>query len=154
MICPECGAALPGEETCSDRFGALLSAERDEDGQPTEAAYAHGLTVMTFYLQHAGGIGYTKRYMVDSASVAMRQIFIEGRDQAEVLPVGRRAERQKAAATAKAQPGANDPITTIIGPLAGELTITSLDPENMTGHLERVKAWARSVAEHRVFNLA
>ena len=152
MYCKECGASLPGEEGCYDRFGALLSAEREEAGNLTEAFYFHGLTVTTYYLQHAGGLGYTKRYMVDGAEQALRRIFSEGRDQAEVFPTGQRAVRQQAAAQAKAAPGANYPITTVVGPLEGELTIASIDPNNMTGHKERIMAWARSVAEHRVLN--
>jgi hypothetical protein len=152
MRCRECGAELPGDETCLDRFGALLAAEIDDEGNMTEAWKAHGLTVMTFYLQHAGGSGYTKRYMVEAAEKAMRQIFEEGRDQADILPVGQRAARQRAVAEMKAAPGAHDPITTIIGPLPGELTIATLDPANLNGHFERVMAWARSVAEHRVLH--
>lgn len=152
MYCQECGANLPGAETCYERFGALLAAERDAAGNLTAAFEVHGLTVATYYLQHAGGLGYTKRYMVDGAEQALRRIFSEGRDQAEVFPTGQRAARQQAAGQAKAAPGANDPITTIVGPLDGELTVTSLDPANMTGHKERVMAWARSVAEHRVLN--
>jgi hypothetical protein len=150
MKCKECGAELPGEETCLDRFGALLAVERDEEGNLTEAFNVHGLTVMTFYLQHAGGSGYTKRWMLESAERAMRQIFEEGREQFDILPVGERATRQKAATTAKSAPGAHDPITTIVGPLPGELTIATLDPANLSGHTKRVMAWARSVAEHRV----
>ena len=152
MLCQECGANLPGEESCLDRFGALLAAERDAAGEITAAFTVHGLLVMTFYLQHAGGIGYTKRWMVDGAERALRQIFQEGRDHAEVLPAGQRVSRQKAAAKAKAAPDANEPITKIVGPLEGELTIATLDPANLTGHVERVIAWARSVAEHRVIS--
>jgi hypothetical protein len=152
--CIECGAELPGKETCLDRFGALLAAERDAEGNLTEAFKVHGLTVMTFYLQHAGGSGYTKRWMLDSAEQAMLQIFREGRDHAEVLPPDRRVARQKAATAAKAMPGAHDPITSIVGPLPGELTIATLDPANLSDHIERVIAWAQSVAEHRVLNRA
>jgi hypothetical protein len=150
MKCNECGADLPGDETCTDRFGALLAAEMDADGKPTEAWYVHGLTVMTFYLQHAGGIGYTKRYQVEFAEKAMRRIFVDGEDQADVFPTDQRAARQKAATAAKAAPGANAPIKEIRGIQPGELTVASLDPANLSGHRERVMAWARSVAEHRV----
>lgn len=152
MRCNECGAELPGDETCTDRFGALLAAERDENGDFTVAARVHGLTVMTFYLQHAGGIGYTKRYQVEFAQKAMRRMFIEGEDQAVVFPTDQRAARQKVATDAKAAPGAHDPITEIRGVQSGELTVASLDPANLSGHYERVMAWARSVAEHRVLS--
>ena len=152
MKCTECGAELPGDETCLDRFAAVLAAERDEAGNLTVAFETHGLTVMTFYLQHAGGSGYTKRWMLKGAEAAMRQIFVEGRNQAEVLLTGQRATRQKAATIAKTAPGAHDLITTSAGPQPGELTIATLDPASLEDHFERVMAWARSVAEHRVPN--
>ena len=42
MRCAECGADLPGDETCQDRFHALLLAEQHS----REAAEMHGLTVL------------------------------------------------------------------------------------------------------------
>jgi Family of unknown function (DUF5946) len=152
--CNECGADLPGDETCTDRFGALLAAEYDENGNFTIAARVHGLTVMTFYLQHAGGIGYTKRYQVEFAERAMRRLFVGGEKQEDVFPTDQRAARQRAATDAKAAPGAHDSITQILGVQPGELTVASLDPANLDGHYERVMTWARSVAEHRVLNVS
>ena len=36
MECGECGAVLPGEETCLERFHALLAAEQDSQEQLEE----------------------------------------------------------------------------------------------------------------------
>jgi hypothetical protein len=48
LICAECGASLPGGETCRDRFHALLAAEAEN----VDLARIHGLTVLTYHLQH------------------------------------------------------------------------------------------------------
>lgn len=48
MECAECGAMLPGDETCQDRFHALLAAEV----RNPELLHVHGLTVLTYHLQH------------------------------------------------------------------------------------------------------
>ena len=48
MRCVECGADLPGDETCEDRFHALLLAEQHS----REAAEMHGLTVLMYHFQH------------------------------------------------------------------------------------------------------
>ena len=48
MRCAECGAELPGEERCKDRFHALLAAEQHHP----EAAAMHGLFVLAYHAQH------------------------------------------------------------------------------------------------------
>jgi hypothetical protein len=43
-----CGAVLPADEGCTDRFHLLLAAEQH---YPDSAAM-HGLFVLTYYAQH------------------------------------------------------------------------------------------------------
>jgi hypothetical protein len=139
MRCAECGADLPGEETCLDRFHAVL--EVDYLGIP-EAFAAHGLVVFTYHAQHPSR---AKPWTRVAHWEGMREIFGRGRDWRVVLAGNRRpgvVDRSKAADGARETP--------VVGkPVAGELTIAGIDPAIPPGHVARVEAWARSVAEHR-----
>lgn len=150
MKCKECGAELPATETCQERFSGLLIAERDNARNMRYDFDLESLTLMTFYLQHAGGSGYKKRWQVEFAKNSFRQLFFEGHALSEIFPTTQREARQKASA-AKGIPGAKDLITTSLGPLPGELTIATLDPISSPDFFEQVMAWVRSVADHRVF---
>ncbi len=79
----ECGAALPGDETCQDRFHALLVAEQHNAG----LARMHGLTVLTYHLQHPS---LTKAWYQAAGYDTMRRGFGQGRDWWEALSEGRR----------------------------------------------------------------
>lgn len=139
MRCAECGADLPGEETCLDCFHAVLAA--DHGGIP-EAVAAHGLFVMAYHAQHPSRV---KPWQRAAYREAMREIFGQGRDWRAVLTDNRRPgviDRLKSTTFAKETP--------VVGaPIAGELTIAAIDPTIPPGHVARVEAWARSVAEHR-----
>lgn len=137
--CVECGADLPGAETCFDRFHAVLAA--DHEGIP-EAFAAHGLFVMTYHGQHPSRV---KPWLWAAHRERMREIFGRGRDWRVVLAENRRpgvVDRLKLATMAEETPVVGEPIV-------GELTIAEIDPAIPPGHVERVEAWARSVAEHR-----
>ena len=142
MRCAECGAHLPGEETCLDRFHAILEA--DYRGVP-EAFAAHGLVVFTYHAQHPSRV---KPWLRAAHRAGMRQIFGRGRDWRVVLAENRRpgvVDRLKPASMADETP-------VVGGPIVGELTIAGFDPAIPPGHVARVEAWARSVAEHRFLN--
>lgn len=145
MRCEECGAEM-GEETCLDRFHALLGAEYHSQ----EARQMHGLTVMTFHVQHPG---LTKPWYQAWGYSKMRQIFGEGRegnDWLRVLEEGGLRERQKSAARWKATVGPQMPPEVVTQPVPGEMTVADIDADTPPGHSERVLAWARSVAVSRV----
>jgi hypothetical protein len=74
MHCSECGADLPGEETCLDRFHALLAAEKPGN----EAAQMHGLTVLTFMVQHPVSGGTPAWYPAAGPRGAGRRLGLVG----------------------------------------------------------------------------
>jgi hypothetical protein len=146
MRCDECGADLPGPATCLDHFHALLAAETVN----TELRALHGLTVLTYHLQHPS---LTKPWYQVYGKDVMRRVFEDGEDWGEVLMethprrIGRRAD--DAVARLKAAGGAAMPEWVVTEPVAGELTVTAVSPEAASGQAEQVLAWARSVAERR-----
>jgi hypothetical protein len=144
MVCTECGAILPGDETCRDRFHALLAAEVHN----TELMHVHGLTVLTYHLQHPS---LTKPWYQAAGYDLMRRMFEPGRDWQEVLMAGQRqGTAQREAARWKQSYGSVMPPEVVTEPVAGEMTVADIDPEAPSGQGERVVAWARSVAEGRV----
>ena len=147
MECAECGATLPGAETCEERFHALLAAEQYN----AELFRMHGLTVLTYHLQHPSR---TKPWYQAAGYDTMRRSFGEGRDWWEVLSEGRRrgtAEREVARwKDAYKASGATMPPWVVTRPVPGELTVADVDPLAPSGQAEQVLAWARSVAEGRV----
>ena len=146
MRCEECGADPPGEANCLDSFHALLAAETDN----AELRDRHGLTVLTYHLQHPS---LTKpRYQMLGKQV-MRRVFADGEDWGDVLMethpgrIGRRADAEVARLKAA---GGSTMLAWVVGrPIAGELTVTSVSSKALSGQTEQVMAWARSVAERR-----
>jgi hypothetical protein len=143
MTCAECGADLPGDETCLDRFHALLAAEQHS----VEALQMHGLTVLTFHLQHPS---LTKPWYQVAGYDTMRRSFGEGRDWLEVLAEGGMKQRHANVARWKATVGPVMPPEIVTSPVPGEMTVADIDPDAPPGHAGRVLAWGRSVAEKRV----
>jgi hypothetical protein len=147
--CAECGALLPGDETCRDRFHLLLAAEVDN----AELAAMHGLTVLTYHMQHPS---LTKPWFQVYGAEALRRVFARGEDWGAVLleehprGVGRRRSAAAIAARKAAAPPTM-PEWVAAHPIAGELTIASIDPIAASGQSEQVLAWARSVAQDRVW---
>jgi uncharacterized protein DUF5946 len=140
MRCDECGADLPYDQTCAARFEALLASDF---GGVAEAFDVHGLTVLTYQLQHPHG---AKPWYLALGYELMRRIFGQGEDWREVLlemRQGDTVERWKRAVR-------TEPPGIVKGPVPGEITIAEIDPAAPAGHAERVLAWARSVAQGRV----
>ncbi len=150
MGCPECGAELPGGETCLGHFHALLAAEVDND----ELRRMHGLTALTYYLQHPS---LTKPWYQLFGARVMRRVFADGEDWGEVLMethprgVGRQ-QADAAVARLKADAPSVMPDWVITRPIAGESTVTSIDLASVESPGGMVMAWARSVAAHRCVN--
>jgi hypothetical protein len=146
MRCSECGADLPDEITCLDGFHALLAAETDN----AELRGMHGLTVLTYHLQHPS---LTKPWYQRFGKQVMRRVFSDGEDWGDVLMethprrIGRRADAD--VARLKATGGSTMPEWVVSRPIAGEMTVTTVSIEAPAGQAEQVLAWARSVAEHR-----
>jgi hypothetical protein len=146
MRCDECGANPPGETTCLDHFHALLAAETEH----ADLRGMHGLTVLTYYLQHPS---LTRPWYQIYGNEVMRRVFADGENWDDVLMethprrIGRRADAE--IARLKAAGGSTMPAWVITQPLAGELTATAVSREPPAGQAEQVLAWARSVAEHR-----
>jgi hypothetical protein len=151
LRCQERGADPPGTETCRDRFHALLAGEAGN----AELRQMHGLTVLTYYLQHPS---LTKPwYQVNGAKV-MRRVFGQGENWFDVLleahprGVGRR-QSDAAVRRLKAMAGPAMPDWVITHPILGERTVVSVDLDAAVGQAESVMSWARSVAEHRFLGL-
>ncbi len=146
MRCDECGAEIPGHEMCLDRFHALLAAEVDNE----ELRRMHGLTVLTYHLQHPS---LTKPWYQLFGARVLQRVFGQGEDWGDVLMethprrIGRRADA--AVARLKAAAGPTMPNWVISHPIAGELTIATIDPNASPGPAQQVLTWARSVAEQR-----
>jgi hypothetical protein len=140
MHCAECGAELPGDETCLDRFHALLAAEKPGN----EAAQMHGLTVLTFMVQHPVS-GNTPAWYAAAGRMMLHEMFGKGRGPVAVLAEMRQrtqADDWRERVTAAYAPGPP-------GPVPGETTVAALDPAVPPGHAARVVAWAWSVAQAR-----
>jgi hypothetical protein len=147
MRCEECGADVPREETCLDRFHALLAAEVENN----ELRQMHGLTVLTYYLQHPS---LTKPWFQVTGAETMRRVFAGGEDWRGVLmevhPRGVGRQRSAAAvARIKAASGAIMPDWVIAHPMQDELTVANIDPTATAGQADQILNWARSVAECR-----
>lgn len=110
----------------------------------------HGLTVLTYHLQHPS---LTRPWYQIYGKVVMRRVFADGEHWGDVLMethprrIGRRADAE--VARLKTAGGPTMPAWVITQPLAGELTVTTVSPEEPAGQAEQVLAWARSVAEYR-----
>src|SRR5689334_967870 len=116
MECAECGATLPGEETCQDRFHAVLAAEWHNP----ELARMHGLTVLTYHVQHPS---LTKPWYQAAAYDALRRSFGEGRDWSDVLMEGRRegTAQRRVKAWKQAYAGSTMPPEVVTSPVPGEM---------------------------------
>lgn len=151
MRCHECGAGLPGEESCPDRFHRLLAAEAEN----AELRQMHGLTVLTWHLQHPS---LTRPWFQISGAEVMTRVFGQGEDWGSVLlenhprGVGRK-QSARAIAELKARGPAEMPDWVVTTPLPGELTLTAVNLDTASGQREQVLAWARSVAEHRYLSV-
>ena len=147
MRCGECGAEIAGDETCLARFHSLLAAEVDNE----ELGRMHGLTVLTYHLQHPS---LTKPWFQLFGADVFQRVFGQGEDWGNVLMethprrIGRRADL--AVARLKAAGGSTMPDWVVSHPIAGELTIATIDPDASSGPAQQILAWARSVAEYRV----
>jgi hypothetical protein len=140
MQCDECGASLPDDEGCLERFHALLAAEVYN----AELARMHGLTVLTYYTQHPSR---AKPWLQVANYAVLRRAFGEGRDWLATL---REGNTHANVARLKATVGPIMPPWVVTAPVAGELTAADVDPAAPSGQAEQVLAWARSVAERRV----
>jgi hypothetical protein len=146
MRCQEWGAEVQGDETCLDRFHALLAAEVDNE----ELRQMHGLTVLTYHLQHPS---LTKPWYQIFGARVLQRVFGQGEDWGDVLMemhphrIGRRADT--AVARLKAAAGSTMPDWVVSHPIAGELTIATIDPDASPAPAQQILAWARSVAEQR-----
>lgn len=147
MTCAECGAALPGDETCQDRFHALLAAESDN----AELARMHGLTVLTYHVQHPS---LTKPWYQEAAYDILRRSFGAEEDWWEVLQEGRRYFHSDTFQQWKREYGPVLSPEIVTHPIPGELTIAAIDQDASSGQADQVLAWARSVAEGRVLGSA
>src|SRR5215210_1281404 len=146
MRCEECGADVPREETCLDRFHSLLASEVENH----ELRQMHGLMVLTYYLQHPS---LTKPWFQVTGAETMRRVFADGEDWRGVLMevhprgVGRRRSAARVARIKSAS--AIMPAWVIAHPIQGELTIADIDLTATAGQADEILSWARSVAECR-----
>jgi hypothetical protein len=111
----------------------------------------HGLTVLTYYLQHPL---LTKPWFQISGAETMRRVFAGGEDWSGVLMemhplgVGRRRSAARVARI-KSVSGAIMPDWVIAYPIQGELTIADIDPTATADQADEILDWARSLAECR-----
>ena len=146
MRCAECGAELPGEETCVGRFRALLAAEQEHP----EAARMHGLFVLAYHAQHPSTC---KPWLRAAQREWMREIFCKGKPWREVLGWPKdRARRQEKVDRAKERFACAAEMPKVDRPAAGEMTVADLPALGSAGYPSeypgKVVAWAKSVAEN------
>lgn len=127
--CHECGAVLPGPESCAHRFERLLA----RDNTDPEARAVHGLMVAAYLTQHPSDVRAGTPGMKQMRLRALHEATRPGADAHAVL----REWATRRARTVEPLPAQ----------LFGETTIASIDPEAKNGHAERVRAWALSVAD-------
>jgi hypothetical protein len=106
----------------------------------------HGLTVLTYHVQHPS---LTKPWYQVTAYDAMRRFFGEGRSGEDWLQIMKYEWTQNKVRDIKAAGPSVMPPEIVTSPVAGEMTIADIDPDIPPGHSERVLAWARSVAQGR-----
>jgi hypothetical protein len=145
--CAECGAELPGEERCKDRFHALLAAEWEHP----EAADMHGLFVLAYYAQHPS---LCKPWLRAAYRETLREIFGKGRPWREVLAWPKDRTRRQEAVDRVKERFAGAPETPAFGhPVAGEMTVADLGTPGSPGYPSKypseVESWAKSAAENR-----
>jgi hypothetical protein len=147
LHCEECGANLAGDGSCLTLFHTLLAAEASNQ----ELRWMHGLTVLTYYLQHPS---LTRSWFQIYGAEVMRRVFGGGEDWSNVLlenhprGVGR---RQSAATLARLKSAGLStlPDWVITEPIPGEVTVACINPAAPAGQELQVLDWARSVAERR-----
>jgi hypothetical protein len=145
--CAECGAELPGEERCNDRFHALLAAEQHHP----EAAAMHGLVVLAYHAQHPS---LCKPWLRAAHGESLYEIFGEGRPWREVLSWPKdRARRQEAVDRVKERFAAAPETPAFGHPVGGEMTVADLGTPGSPGYPSEypseVESWAKSLAENR-----
>lgn len=145
MECNECGAVLPGDETCLDRFHALLAAEQHN----AELFRMHGLTVLTYHVQHPS---LTKPWYQAAGYDVMRRSFGQGRDWREVLGEGRQYLHSASFQQWKRNYGPTMAPEIVTTPVPGEMTVADVDLDAPGSQAAAVLAWGRSVAEGRVLS--
>lgn len=143
MECGECGAVLRGDETCQERFHAILAAEQDSQ----ELARMHGLTVLTYHVQHPS---LTKPWYQEVGYDLLRRSFAPRQDWWRVLEEGRPYLHSSRFQEWKRAYGPALAPEIVTGPVPGELTVADVDLAAPSGHADRVLTWARSVAQGRV----
>ena len=143
MTCPECGAILPGDKTCQNRFHALLAVEW---GNP-ELARMHGLTVLTYHLQHPS---LTKPWYQEAGYAVTRRIFGQGQDWLQVLMEGRQHHNSGRFKEWKKSYGTVLSPEILTRPVPSEMTVAAIDPDASEGQADQILAWARSVSMGRV----
>jgi hypothetical protein len=146
--CAECGAELPGEETCIARFHALLAAEWDHP----EAAEVHGLLVLAYHTQHPSLC--EKLWLRSAQRQALREIFGKGKPWRRVLAWPKNRMRRQESVDRVKERYSGAPPTPVFGhPLTGEMTVADLpapgSPDYPSEYPDKVESWARSAAEHR-----
>ena len=147
MRCIECGAELPGEERCKDRFHALLAAEQHHP----EAAEMHGLFVLAYHAQHPS---LCKPWLRAFQEETLREIFGEGKPWREALSWPKdRTGRQEAVDRSKGRFSSGPRTPALAHPVVGEMTVADLPTPGSSGYPSEypdgMESWARSVAEHR-----
>lgn len=147
MRCAECGADLPGEERCKDRFHTLLIAEQEH----SEAAAIHGLFVLAYHAQHPS---LCKPWLRAAYGETLRELFGKGRPWREVLAWPKdRTRRQEAVDRVKERFAGARGTAAFGHPVAGEMTVADLGTPGSPGYPSEypseVESWARSVAENR-----
>jgi hypothetical protein len=131
--CPECGARLPGEETCRDRFTSAQLLEGEQPGRYT----VHHLSVPCFMLQHHG---YTLRGWL-AARELVREFLEDGLTAAQaarrVQRGARGADRSWSCTRGARPPG--------IESVHWTRTIAEVRLEDADVYGADVRAWAQAI---------
>ena len=132
--CPQCGAARPGDRTCSDDFDQMLYWENENP----ENQAVHHLSVLCFHIQHPDlyspqGLAEGKRLLID---------FVEGGLTTEEVRLRSRASLDSRNRTWKIK-GAPDAHGSHARPVAWPMTAADVVLGGEAGYLINVRRWAQ-----------
>lgn len=130
--CADCGASLPGLETCEERFQRILGRDFSGEG---EAPGVHGVFVCCYLLQHPASPLAGPASMHAPRLGALRSCLREGRHDRAAFARALDAMRRDPALV---------PVVPV-APIRAAITLADIDPGAGSGHAARVLEWARAI---------
>src|SRR5687767_12044138 len=92
QICPECGSAWSGGQTCQDYFHQMLYWEAED---METRGVVHHLMVLCYHLQHPSryspeGLAHSRALLVDFVEKGLSPAYVRKRDKEKVSSANRK----------------------------------------------------------------